>query len=165
VRLNDNNSGGHGWIRIHTGSDWRSFGVHAGVALRNLPYDPLTMTTAATAMALKQRRFIPHRPRLMRSAGRPSDRQLTPVSPLSIIRFHVCHTKENTVQSTFNVSGSGAITTVLTLLAITWGLFISIFWMVCGWRAMCAHEVIAQSVYRLSLNRTKPAKPETATGQ
>jgi hypothetical protein len=69
------------------------------------------------------------------------------------------------VQPTFNVSGSGAATATLTILAIVWGLFITIFWMVCGWRAMCAHEQLAASVYRLMLNQTKPAKPETAEGQ
>jgi hypothetical protein len=33
-------------------SDWRSFGVYANVALRNLPYDPLRMTTTATATTM-----------------------------------------------------------------------------------------------------------------
>jgi hypothetical protein len=67
------------------------------------------------------------------------------------------------VQPTFNANGSGAVTAGFALLAIVWGLFITIFWMVCGWRAMCAHERLAASVHRLMLNQTKPAKPETAT--
>lgn len=37
--------------------------------------------------------------------------------------------------------------TVGTLAAI-WGLAVTIFWMVCGWRAMLAHERIAASLSR-----------------
>jgi len=34
----------------------------------------------------------------------------------------------------------------LAVLMVLWGLFVTIFWMVCAWRAMRAHEKLAQSV-------------------
>jgi hypothetical protein len=34
----------------------------------------------------------------------------------------------------------------LAFLAILWGLFVTVIWMVIGWRAMKAHEKIADSV-------------------
>lgn len=37
--------------------------------------------------------------------------------------------------------------TVGTLAAI-WGFAVTIFWMACGWRAMLAHEKIAESFSR-----------------
>jgi hypothetical protein len=39
------------------------------------------------------------------------------------------------------------------MLAALWGLVVTIFWMVCGWRAMRAHERLAESVDRISLER------------
>lgn len=38
--------------------------------------------------------------------------------------------------------------TVGTLAAI-WGFAVTIFWMICGWRAMLAHERIAESLSRV----------------
>jgi hypothetical protein len=34
----------------------------------------------------------------------------------------------------------------LAFLAILWGLFVTVMWMVIGWRAMKAHEKIADAV-------------------
>jgi hypothetical protein len=41
-------------------------------------------------------------------------------------------------------SGTG----FLASLAVLWGLFLTIFWMIAGWRAMRAHERIADSLDR-----------------
>ena len=37
-----------------------------------------------------------------------------------------------------------------TVLAVLWALAVTVFWMVVGWRAMRAHEHLAESVHRLS---------------
>ena len=42
--------------------------------------------------------------------------------------------------------GSGGIT-YLAVLGVLWGLFVTIFWMCVGWRAMRAHEDIARGVH------------------
>ncbi len=34
----------------------------------------------------------------------------------------------------------------LAFLAILWGLFTAVFWMITGWRAMRAHEKLADSL-------------------
>lgn len=46
--------------------------------------------------------------------------------------------------------GFGALAVLAVLL---WGVFVSIFWMVCGWRAMRAHERISHSLQELSSKR------------
>lgn len=38
----------------------------------------------------------------------------------------------------------------LALLAFLWGLFVTVFYMVCAWRAMRAHERLSQSVEEIS---------------
>ncbi len=35
---------------------------------------------------------------------------------------------------------------MMELLLILWSLFVTIFLMVCAWRAMCAHEHIAEAL-------------------
>lgn len=47
------------------------------------------------------------------------------------------------------VGGLGAY----ALLAILWGLFVTVFWMVCAWRAMRAHEAVAASVEKYLARR------------
>ncbi len=42
----------------------------------------------------------------------------------------------------------------LAVLMVLWGLFVTIFWMVCAWRAMRAHEKLAQSVDDLARKQT-----------
>jgi hypothetical protein len=39
-------------------------------------------------------------------------------------------------------------------LAVLWGLAVTIFWMVCAWRAMRAHEKLAKSVEQISSKQT-----------
>lgn len=51
---------------------------------------------------------------------------------------------------TFNANGFGGSIGLLTIIAVLWGLFATIFWMVCAWRAMRAHEKLAESVDVLS---------------
>ena len=51
---------------------------------------------------------------------------------------------------TFKVSGSrGQMMGLLAALAVLWGLAVTIFWMVCGWRAMHAHERLAESAEQI----------------
>jgi hypothetical protein len=52
------------------------------------------------------------------------------------------------MQPTFNMN-EGGIGGVAVLMVL-WGLFVTIFWMVCAWRAMRAHEKLADSVDELS---------------
>ncbi len=55
------------------------------------------------------------------------------------------------MQSTFDGNNIFAIGVVaFPYLAVVWGLFVMIFWMVCGWRAMRAHERLANSVEQMS---------------
>ena len=51
---------------------------------------------------------------------------------------------------TFSVSGGVG---GLALVALLWGLFVTVFWMVCAWRAMRAHEKLANSVEDLARKR------------
>ena len=51
------------------------------------------------------------------------------------------------MESNFNIAGGMA---PLALVALLWGLFVTIFWMVCAWRAMRAHEKLADSVEGLA---------------
>jgi len=43
---------------------------------------------------------------------------------------------------------------VVAALGILWGLFVTIFWMVCAWRGMCAHQKLAAAVEELSRRGT-----------
>lgn len=52
------------------------------------------------------------------------------------------------MQPTFNMNGGGM--GAFALLMVLWGLFVTVFWMVCAWRAMRAHEKLADSVEGLS---------------
>jgi Flp pilus assembly protein TadB len=55
------------------------------------------------------------------------------------------------MHSTFDVNTAGAMGGMaFVFLAIVWGIFVTIFWMVCGWRAMRAHERLANSVDQIS---------------
>jgi len=47
---------------------------------------------------------------------------------------------------TGNSGGAGLI----TILAILWGLGVTIFYMVCAWRAMLAHEKLAWQMEELA---------------
>lgn len=38
-------------------------------------------------------------------------------------------------------------------LAVVWGIAVTIFWMVCAWRAMRAHERLADAVDRIAQNK------------
>ena len=51
------------------------------------------------------------------------------------------------MHSTFNITGG---VTGMAFIAILWGLFVTVFWMVCAWRAMRAHEKLANSVEDLA---------------
>ena len=64
------------------------------------------------------------------------------------------HEKEETgMQPTLNVSGIAGGVSVLTAVALLWGLLVTLFWMVCAWRAMRAHERLADSVDELARGR------------
>ncbi|MDE0637155.1 MAG: hypothetical protein OXI43_15055 [Candidatus Poribacteria bacterium] len=43
----------------------------------------------------------------------------------------------------------------LAILAILWAVFTAIFWMVVGWRAMRAHEKLADSVEWLARQNSR----------
>ncbi len=43
----------------------------------------------------------------------------------------------------------------LAVLTILWAVFTAIFWMVVGWRAMRAHEKIADSVEQLTRQNSR----------
>jgi len=40
----------------------------------------------------------------------------------------------------------------VAVLVVLWGVAVTIFWIVCAWRAMRAHEKLADSVERNSLH-------------
>jgi len=40
------------------------------------------------------------------------------------------------------------------VLFVLWGIALTIFWMVCAWRAMRAHEKLAESVEKISTKQT-----------
>ena len=40
--------------------------------------------------------------------------------------------------------------TLITILAVIWGIFVTIFWMCVAWRAMRAHEQLAKAVEEIS---------------
>jgi uncharacterized membrane protein len=46
----------------------------------------------------------------------------------------------------------------ITLLAMAGGLITGIFWMVVGWRAMRAHERLAEAVQRISMHPQSPQR-------
>ncbi len=52
------------------------------------------------------------------------------------------------MQPTFNMSGGG-LGACVAILTILWGLCVTLFWMVCAWRAMRAHEKLADSAEEL----------------
>lgn len=54
----------------------------------------------------------------------------------------------------FNLNGPGATMAGFAALAMLLGIISTVFWMVCGWRAMRAHEKLADSLERLSYQRT-----------
>jgi hypothetical protein len=54
------------------------------------------------------------------------------------------------MQPTFNMSGGGGAMGALAMLAVLWGLAVTVFWMVCAWRAMRAHERLAESLEQIS---------------
>lgn len=51
----------------------------------------------------------------------------------------------------------------LAMLAILWGVFTAIFWMVVGWRAMRAHERLADSVESLARQRTSQRETQSSS--
>ena len=42
----------------------------------------------------------------------------------------------------------------VAVLGILWGLFVTIFFMICAWRGMRAHEKLATAVEELSRKQT-----------
>ena len=61
-----------------------------------------------------------------------------------------------------NWGGDTDAMVVFFLLATLWGLIVTIFWMRVGWRAMRAHERIADSSARLAVARSPAAEPPQA---
>jgi hypothetical protein len=55
------------------------------------------------------------------------------------------------MQPTFHMSDGGAGATGLyALFVVLCGLAVMVFWMICAWRAMRAHERLAEAVERIS---------------
>ena len=50
----------------------------------------------------------------------------------------------------FNLSGAGG---GIAILAVLWGLFVTVFWLVVAWRAMRAHEEIAEALRSIGRNQ------------
>jgi hypothetical protein len=46
----------------------------------------------------------------------------------------------------FGIGAFGA----MGIFALVWGVAVTAFWMICGWRAMRAHERLADAAERLS---------------
>ena len=44
------------------------------------------------------------------------------------------------------------MTGVIAVLAFIWGMFVAIFWMCVGWRAMRAHERMADDMHSMRFN-------------
>jgi hypothetical protein len=57
---------------------------------------------------------------------------------------------------TFDVMIGGSGGGFFEVMVVLWGLFLTIFWMVCGWRAMRAHEKLVESVDELLRKQQKP---------
>lgn len=60
------------------------------------------------------------------------------------------------MQSMFTVNGmrlAGGGITLMASIAFLVGIAITIFWMVTGWRAMRAHERLAEAVEDLSMQK------------
>jgi hypothetical protein len=53
------------------------------------------------------------------------------------------------MQPTFNMSAFGLGMGTSAMVAMGWGILVTLFWMVCAWRAMHAHERLAESVEEL----------------
>ena len=53
----------------------------------------------------------------------------------------------------------------LGTFATIWGIAVMIFWMVCGWRAMRAHERIAECLGRSHLPQAGSANAPRATNE
>ncbi|MBN2578213.1 MAG: hypothetical protein JXB10_04410 [Pirellulales bacterium] len=49
------------------------------------------------------------------------------------------------MDQTFHINTVPSGVSAIVVLAVLWGLFVTIYWMVVGWRAMRAHEKIADS--------------------
>ena len=61
------------------------------------------------------------------------------------------------MESGIELSGAGlGVGVLFTVLAVTWGVAVTIFWMMCAWRAMRAHEKLAVSVDALSRQQLPP---------
>ncbi|MDX9973128.1 MAG: hypothetical protein RBU21_09075 [FCB group bacterium] len=50
------------------------------------------------------------------------------------------------MQQTFGMGGFGGGMGAFALVVVLWGVFVTLFWMVCAWRAMRAHEKLADSI-------------------
>lgn len=46
----------------------------------------------------------------------------------------------------------------ITVIAVMWGIAVSLFWMFLGWRAVVAHEEIAKSVKELVSRQANPPR-------
>ena len=44
------------------------------------------------------------------------------------------------------------------MVAMLWGFFVMLFWMVCAWRAMRAHERLADAAEKLAPNKNNGAE-------
>jgi hypothetical protein len=49
----------------------------------------------------------------------------------------------------FHVNALGMGMGTFAMVAMGWGILVTLFWMVCAWRAMRAHERLAESVEEL----------------
>ena len=55
------------------------------------------------------------------------------------------------MQPTFHMSNGGAtLAGLYAMFVVLCGLAVLVFWMICAWRAMRAHERLAESVERIS---------------
>jgi hypothetical protein len=58
------------------------------------------------------------------------------------------------MQPTFHMSNGGTtVEGLCALFLVLCGLAVLVFWMICAWRAMRAHERLAEAVERISLKQ------------